>query len=71
MKTNVLGHECWTEDKEHKDGERAMTKLRCRARLQRGIVYIQLTQSIRMPGEYIVQANVLDLMAVETLTTIR
>ncbi|KAJ7790498.1 hypothetical protein B0H14DRAFT_2625935 [Mycena olivaceomarginata] len=52
--------ECWTEDEEHKDGERAMTKLRCRARLQRGIVYLQLTQSICMPGEYIVQANVLD-----------
>ncbi|KAJ7303141.1 hypothetical protein DFH08DRAFT_977211 [Mycena albidolilacea] len=51
---------CWTEDEEHKDGERAMTKLRYRARLQRGIVYLQLTQSIRMPGEYTVQTNVLD-----------
>jgi hypothetical protein len=31
------------------------------ARLQRGIVRLQLTQSIRMAGEYILQANVLDL----------
>ncbi|KAJ7794247.1 hypothetical protein B0H14DRAFT_3497162 [Mycena olivaceomarginata] len=37
-----------------------MTKLRCWARLHRGSVYLQLTQSIHMPGEYIVQANVLD-----------
>jgi hypothetical protein len=31
------------------------------ARLQRGIVRLQLTQSIRMAGEYILQAKVLDL----------
>ncbi|KAJ7303453.1 hypothetical protein DFH08DRAFT_977138 [Mycena albidolilacea] len=36
-----------------------MTKLRYRARLQRGIVYLQLTQSIRMRGEHIIQANLL------------
>ncbi|KAJ7304736.1 hypothetical protein DFH08DRAFT_976534 [Mycena albidolilacea] len=29
-------------------------------RLQRGIVHLQLTQSIRMPDKYIIQANVLD-----------